>query len=191
MRYTVICMNEVQINSAVQLIRDGKVGVIPTDTIHGISAKADDPALIEQIYRIKGRPHSKPFVILINDVRHLNQFGIKLSGAHLKALESVWPGPVSAILPCPGKEFEYLHRGRKSLAFRLPKLDWLRGLIAQTGPIIATSANLSGETTHSSIEKIKQQLPGLDFYLEGEVSGTPSKLVILQADGSLKTLPRS
>lgn len=163
---------------------------MPTDTIFGLVGSALDKGVVERIYEIKGRPGHKPFIILISQLDQLELFGINISEVQKESLASVWPAPVSVIIPCPNDEIEYLHRGRRSLAFRLPEPEWLRDLVIKTGPIIATSANLAGEPAVDTIEKAKINLPGLDFYIDGEVGNEPSKLMKLESNGQLNPVVR-
>ncbi|MGI9027539.1 MAG: L-threonylcarbamoyladenylate synthase [Candidatus Saccharimonadales bacterium] len=177
--------------SVIEKINKGAVGVLPTDTVYGLVAAANQPAAIERIYALKGRDASKPFIILISDIRQLEMFDIALRSLQIEKLAELWKEPVSVILPCNNNAFEYLHRGQRSLAFRIPQVHWLKVLLATTGPIVATSANVSGQPIFRDINEISKQLPGLDFYIEGPTSEEPSRLARLHNDGSVKWLQRA
>lgn len=174
----------------IKKIKSGKIGVIPTDTVYGLVADAMQPVGIERIYTIKNRSADKPFIILINDIRQLRQFNIVLSAAQSVSLTKLWQNPVSVILPCPHNAFHYLHRGYESLAFRLPTTIWLKDLIQLTGPIVATSANVSGQAASQDLNEIKKLLAGLDFYLEGVTNTEPSRLARLDDTGNFVWLQR-
>lgn len=181
-------MNQEQLQELIANIKAGQTGVMPTDTIYGIVASVKFPEAIERIYELTGRPKDKPFIVLVADPSGLDEFKIEVSEAQQESLDRLWPGPVSVILPCPSAEMEYIHRGKQSIALRVPDLPWLESLLKETGPIIATSANPPGQPTPDNLPEIKQSLPGLDFYVEGQVSDTPSKLVKLDPDGGLNRL---
>jgi L-threonylcarbamoyladenylate synthase len=163
---------------------------MPTDTIYGIVASVKFPKAIERIYKLTGRPDAKPFIILVSDLPHLNKLKIEINETQKQVLSSLWPGPVSAILPSPSDSMDYIHRGKKSIAVRMPELQWLRDLISKTGPIVATSANRSGEPTPDNIAEIERSLPDFDFYVGGPVSQEPSRLVRVEIDGSLHWVTR-
>ncbi len=184
-------MNYLDFEFIVDRIRSGAAGVLPTDTIYGIAASTELPDAVERIYQVKGRPSHKPFIILISSIEQLKGFSITINQSQAEALEKIWPGPVSVILPCPNEEFTYLHRGKQSLAFRMPNLAWLQELINTTGPIIATSANKAGQAMPTTLDGIMLQLPGLEFYIEGPTSNQPSNLAKLMDDGSLRMIVRS
>ena len=98
----------------------GGVGVIPTDTLYGLVGSALDPETVLRIYKLRRRSPDKPFIILISKIDDLKLFNIKIDKFTLNFLKKNWPNPISVILPCPSKQFEYLHRGTKTLAFRVP-----------------------------------------------------------------------
>lgn len=183
-------MNQEQIKLVVEKINKGQVGVIPTDTVYGIVSSVFNESSIERIYAECLRPKDKPFIILISCQSQLKNLEVKLNSKQIELVNMLWPGPISIILPNNTDKFSYLHRGMNSLAIRLPDLQFLQKIIDQTGPIVATSANLSGLPTPQNIEDIKKQLPTLDFYVSGKVGTTPSRLVRLSSEGTLEWLDR-
>lgn len=85
------------------------------------------------------------------------------------------------ILPCKSTKFQYLHRGTKSLAFRLPKKKPLRELLEKTGPLVAPSANPQGLEPAKNITEAKKYFGDMvDVYVAGgKLEGKPSKLISL------------
>jgi L-threonylcarbamoyladenylate synthase len=179
----------------VQAIRQGAVGVMPTDTVYGIVASAKRDDAVERIYELKERDSSKPFVILISSIHDLGIFRVPLSKTAHKILAKIWPAEISVILPCKQKRFYYLHRGHKSLAFRMPNNHKLLDLLKKTGPLASSSANLSGHPTSKNISQAKEYFGRqIDFYVSGgELDNPPSTLVeikgrkiIVKRQGSVK-----
>ena len=140
----------------VELLQNGAVGVLPTDTLYGIVAQAGNKEAVERVYALRKRSPEKPCIVLISSIADLSQFTIRPSDRIREVLSRLWPGPVSIILPCTAKKFEYLHRGTKTLAFRLPKSAPLRSLLAKTGPLIAPSANPEGEKPAYTITSVRK-----------------------------------
>ncbi|MFH1667715.1 MAG: L-threonylcarbamoyladenylate synthase [Candidatus Komeilibacteria bacterium] len=165
-------------------LQNGQIGIIPTDTLYGIVGLALNADVVERIYELKQRDGDKPFIILISEIVDLKKFNIQLSDEQQKYLENVWPGALSIILSCPGDEFKYLHRGKRSLAFRLPKNEELRGLLKQTGPLVAPSANLQDQPPAYTIQQAKEYFGDrVNFYLDiGVLRVEPSTLVDLTGD---------
>jgi L-threonylcarbamoyladenylate synthase len=167
-------------------IKKGAVGVLPTDTIYGLCCSALNPKAVERVYKIKGKPAGFPLIVLIGSLADLKKFGIKLSPPDAKLLGRLWPNSVSVILPVTDKkalpQFAYLHRGTRTISFRLPKEKWLSDFLAQTGPLIATSANIHNQENATTIEEAVSYFgERADFYVDcGKMAGKPSTVVILE-----------
>ena len=174
----------------IKIIKNGGVGVIPTDTIYGIVGSVFSKQAVGRIYKIKNRPDNSPFIILISSLKDLENFNIKINKEMAKILEKFWPGKVSIIFPCNLSKYKYLHRGTKSLAFRLPDKKTLIELIKKTGPIVAPSANLSNEKPAENIKEARKYFrDSIDFYLSGgTLKSKPSVLIRLENDNEIKIL---
>lgn len=165
----------------IKILKDGGLGVLLTDTLYGVVGRALDEKAVAKIYEIKGRNSKKPLIILISSVKDLKLFGVKVDVQDQKTLENFWPGPVSVVLSCPLKKFEYLHRGTKTLAFRLPCKKALVEAIKITGPLVAPSANPEGMPPAKNISQAKKYFAqSVDFYVRGgRPKGKPSQIVSL------------
>lgn len=168
----------------VKFLRAGASGVIPTDTLYGISCSALNKLAVERAYEVRRRDTTKQFIILIASLDTLAFFGIRLSRHTRKTLEAIWPAPVSIIFPCPLKKFTYLHRGTKSLAFRMPDSEPLRALLKKTGPLITTSVNPEGKKPAETIAQARRYFGNnLDFYVDDrKKNGAPSALIRIEKD---------
>jgi L-threonylcarbamoyladenylate synthase len=133
----------VQLAEIAQTLREGKVVLLPTDTIYGLHAVAGDAAAVDRIAELKGREETKPFIVLASSLEDFPQLGISAPADILKALNEIWPAPLTAVLPL--REPVPASRGAMTLAVRIPALDWLRELLKRTGPLVSTSANRSGD----------------------------------------------
>lgn len=171
-------------------LKNGKIGVMPTDTIYGIVGSALNKQTVEKIYKLRKRSNDKPFIILISSLKDLELFSIKLTNEQRIFLQRCWPSPLSVILQMESEEFKYLHRGRNSLAFRMPKDTKLIELLNQTGPLVAPSVNIEGEKFALNIEEAKRYFGNkISFYKDGGIlESQPSTLIQLKKDGSFKIL---
>ena len=147
---------------------------MPTDTVYGLVGSALSRKTVARIYRVRKRTSEKPFIVLIGSIGDLKLFKIKVDNFSKRALSGIWPGKVSVILPCRAKNFSYLHRETKALAFRLPADVWLRNLLKRTGPLVAPSANPEGLVPAKNIKEAKKYFgKKVDFYMSGK---KPDKL---------------
>jgi len=160
----------------ISILEHDGIGILPTDTLYGVVASAFSKKAVTRLYRIRKRNTKKPCIILIGSLNDLKRFGIPVDTRLRSVLSRVWPGPVSTILSCPHKRFSYLHRGTKTLAFRLPKPLWFRTLLRKTGPLLAPSANIEGKRPARTVQEAKRYFgPHVDFYLDkGRSAELPS-----------------
>jgi len=165
-----------------KVLENGGVGVLPTDTLYGLVGSALSPKAVERIYRLKKRDPKKPLIILINSLADLKSFKIKIGLKTRRILAKYWPGKTSIILPCPSEEFNYLHRGGRTLAFRLPDKKDLQDLLKKTGPLVAPTANPEGLEPAKTIKEARAYFGDqVDFYLnQGRLDSSPSTLIALK-----------
>lgn len=175
---------------AAKYLKGGKIGIIPTDTIYGISCLTSSRENVEKIYEIKQRDYDKPFIILISSVKDLENFGLSVTKGQKKIFKKHWPGPVSIILDVTDGDFSYLHRGKNSLAFRLPDDNKLMSILKETGPLVSTSANISNNPIiNNSNEALQNFDEKLDFMLDiGPLENKNPSRIILVKDGTEKVI---
>lgn len=173
----------------IKILQDGGTGVLPTDTLYGLVTCALNEEAVKRVYQIKGRTPNKPFIILISSLQDLHKFDVQIDKKTKKFLHKIWPNPVSIILPCLSSQFGYLHRGIKTLAFRMPKDEKLLNFLSQTGPLIAPSANPEGKPPAQTMEQAKEYFGNLvDFYIDGgNLTSKPSTLIKIE-DNQIQVL---
>lgn len=171
------------ISQLASLLRQGLIGVLPTDTIYGVVAAAANPEAVLRLYRLRRKTPRKPFVILIGRTGDLKKFGVAVTAYQKHFLKKVWPGKVSVVLPCSSSSrFAYLHCGRRTLAFRMPRPRKLRALLRAAGPLAAPSANPEGEKPAETISQARRYFGSrVDFYVSAgkRMIGAPSTIVSL------------
>ena len=162
---------------------------MPTDTLYGIVGRAQNQSAVERIYKIRKRNPGKPCIILIGDINELKKFGIILTEAQKDQIRR-YREPTSFIVDCTDEKFSYLHRGTKTLAFRLPTSKSLRNFLIKTGPLIAPSANIEGLLPAKTIIEARNYFGSqVDLYIDGgEIRSKASKIEKLHKDGKLSTI---
>lgn len=176
---------------AARILGAGGIVVIPTDTIYGIVGSAFKRKTVEKIYALRRRNLKKPMIILLVSPRDLARFGIRPDARIKTLLGRWWPGKVSVILPVLSKKFFYLHRGTRTLAFRVPKPKWLRALLQKTGPLVAPSANPEGEPPARTIREAKKYFGDrVALYVGGGKSVSRPSTVVALRNGKIAVLRR-
>ncbi len=173
--------------TAQKLLLPAAVAVIPTDTVYGIVARAVDQAAVERLYTIKQRDQ-KPGTVIAANVDQLVDLGLKRR--YLKAVEQFWPGAVSVVIPVADPALAYLHRGKASLAVRIPDDAKLQQLLVQTGPLITSSANQPGQPPAVNIAQARDYFGGaVDVYQDGgDQSNQQPSTIIRIVDDAIEVL---
>lgn len=169
------------------LLKEGVIAVMPSDTIYGICGNAFKEEIVKKIYKLRKRSPQKPMIILISDLDDLKKFGIRLSLKEKLFLNKIWPDKISVVLDIKEtdklKKLNYLHRGTRTLAFRLPRPKWLRELLKISGPLVAPSANWEGYKPAETIFGAKKYFGNKVIYFDsGRIEGRPSVLIKLHND---------
>jgi L-threonylcarbamoyladenylate synthase len=170
----------------VSLLKEGAVGVLPTDTVYGLVCLAADEQAVVKLYALKHREH-KPGTIIAGKLQQLIDLGIK--ARYLKAVEQYWPNALSVVIPC-GEELHYLHLGKHSLAVRVPSDKTIQKLLLQTGPLLTSSANLPGEPIATTVAEAQQYFgKQADFYVDGgSITDHVPSTVIRVVDDAIEIL---
>jgi L-threonylcarbamoyladenylate synthase len=168
----------------IKILKEGGVGVIPTDTIYGLVGSALSINAVEKISQLKKRSDGKGFIVLISSIEDLNIFGIEPSEKAKIFMKKFWPGKVSIEYFSSSPRFDYLKKVGGTIAFRLPSKKNLIDLLKQVGPLVAPSANLEGlPPAKNIIEAQKYFGESVDFYEDGgELDSKPSTLVRIVGD---------
>lgn len=171
----------------VDILKNGGVGVIPTDTVYGVACSAFSKEALLKLYELKGRDENKPPVVLISSVEDLKLFGAEMTESAKIFLAKYWPGKISVIFKIK-PELSYLDKGL-GLAIRLPADKKILAFLKMTGPLATSSANIQGQSPAKNITEAKKYfgLPGqgdmVDFYEDGgELDSPPSTLVRINGD---------
>ena len=148
-----------------EMLKSGKTGVFPCDTIYGLQASADEE-MASKLYDMKRRPQNKSFITLIS-LDDLKKTDLEVP----EILYGVWPAALTAILRAPDGTTH---------AVRVPSDPFLMKLLPLTGPLYSTSVNFSGEASLLSFADIRPVFDDLvDFIVRDDSvhGGRPSTLV--------------
>lgn len=160
----------------IALINDGRIGVIPTDTVYGLVGKAASEKAIKRMYAVKSRAQ-QPGTTIAASTDQLSRLGFPI--AQLLRAKNYWPNALSVEMSAAHIP-HYLSTGEPVMAARIPdKLD-LTNLLRATGPLMTTSANAPKQPTSTSIQMAIDYFGDeVDFYVDGgDLSGRPPSTII-------------
>ncbi len=163
---------------AVEVLREGGVAGVPTDTVYGIAARPSSFEGVARLFLLKGRDKDKPIGVLaarIDQVARMAEF----SALALTIADEYWPGDLTLVLPSKGLPSGVGDVVRQTIGVRIPDHDALREVLAEAGPLAVTSANLTGGAEvvdGASAEEVFGN--EVDFYLPGECHGGSGSTVL-------------
>lgn len=167
-----------EIAEAIESIAAGKIIAYPTEAVYGLGCDPFNEQAVEKILQLKGRSAGKGLIILIADWSQLTPLVEKVSEHLLQKVRETWPGPVTWIFPKSSIIPQWLSGEHKAIAIRMTAHPIAHAL-CMNGPIVSTSANLSGQEPAKTIAEIGMQFPqGIYGVVAGELGGgtKPSKI---------------
>ncbi len=154
-------MNVIDQKLALKKLDKGLPIIFQTDTLPAIGCL---PKFAEIIYKIKKRDKKKPLILMGAEIFQFNDF------VHKSALDDFiymasryWPGPLTIIIPTSEKSESFLSSRDFTLGLRIPNSTMAKFLIKESGPLLTSSANLSGVPTSTFAKEISINLPNVDI----------------------------
>jgi len=174
------------IREAAAVLKRGGLVAFPTETVYGLGADASNPAAVERIYEVKGRPASHPVIVHIGDAGQLERWAREVPEAARKLAARFWPGPLTLVLKRAPGVGDNLTGGEDTIGLRLPGHPVALELLRQFGGgIAAPSANKFGRISPTTAEHVSDDLGDeVDLILDGgpcEI-GIESTIVDLSRD---------
>lgn len=155
------CGGDRSIAMAAELLQQGKVIAIPTDTIYGLACLATDSQAIQRLYQIKRRDEGKPLAICLSNVKEVGTWGI-LDNISINVLEHLLPGPYTICLRRTSALNRALNPGVDTVGIRIPDDKFVRSVAKIVGPLALTSANVSNEPSSLHPNEFCALWPELD-----------------------------
>lgn len=163
-----------KIEKAVKVFNNGGIVVFPTDTAIGIGCRIDDKNAIKKLFKIRKRPENKPLLILVNSIEMAEKYLLPIPQKVKESLiKKYWPGKLTVVMKCiPDKVMFPVRDKRNTLGVRFPDNKILLELINKIGvPIVAPSANFSGEKTPFNFQDVNKNLmEQADFVLDEKIN---------------------
>ena len=166
---------------AVEVLRDGGIVALPTDTVYGIAVSLTTPGGLERLFHVKQRPPDKAVMLLLDDAAQAGEAGSMTPAARALAI-ACWPGGLTVVVPQrPDVRWPAaLTGGSATIGLRVPDHDAPRALARAVGPLPTTSANVSGAPEAGDAAGIVAQLgDAIDLVLDGgPAHGGPASTIV-------------
>ena len=158
---------QVNLQQAIDLLKNGEVVAIPTETVYGLAADAANDAALRQIYAVKQRPADNPLIVHIADASQVIDWASEFSPLAQKLADAFWPGPLTLVLPAKPYVSNILRANLPTIALRVPNHPLTLQLLQQSClALAAPSANkftqLSPTTAAHVAAGLGESVPVLD-----------------------------
>ena len=157
-----------KLRAAAQIIADGGIVAIPTETVYGLAANALDAEAVRKIFIAKGRPFIDPLICHVSDFAALEEIALPNDSAR-KLAEKFSPGPITFVLPKRANVPDIVSAGLPTVAVRIPRHPLMREFLKLVSvPLSAPSANPFGYVSPTRAEHVQAQLGDkIDMILDG------------------------
>jgi len=178
-------MLEAGLAAATTAIRAGELVVLPTDTVYGLGADAFDPVAVARLLEAKGRDRATPPPVLVGSPATLEALSTQLPEWARVLVEHYWPGPLTLVVrQQPSLQWD-LGETRGTVAVRMPHDKVALELLARTGPLAVSSANLTGMPAATDADQAAEMLASqVAVILDGGPTQDDKPSTIVDCTGS-------
>ena len=157
------------VQMAAEIIKNGGLVAIPTETVYGLGANGLDENAVAKIFAVKGRPQDNPLILHICGPEQIGDFCKDVPDCAYALAEAFWPGPLTMVLPAKEIVPKRTTGGLTTVAVRCPDSDVTREIIRISGvPLAAPSANLSGKPSTTTAEHVRHDHDGkIELIVDG------------------------
>ena len=182
-------MNLVDCNYALKILKSGLPIIFPTDTLPAIGCL---PKFSNTIYEFKKRDRDKPLILMGSEHKQLIDYVHESAKEDYENIASkYWPGALTMVIPASEKHTPILTSSDLTLGLRIPNSDMAQSLIRETGPLLTSSANISGFKGSIAVEGIALDFPSLKILSPipwGKSSGKASTIIFWKNMGNWKLI---
>ncbi len=174
------------------MLRGGGLVALPTETVYGLGANAEDPAAVARIFQVKGRPPSHPLIVHIGGAEQLDDWVEDVSETARLLAERFWPGPLTLVLRRGSRVPLEATGGLDTVAVRVPDHPVALALLsAFGGGVTAPSANRFGSVSPTTADHVRAELgDAVDFVLDGGACEVGVESTIVDVTGDAPSILR-
>lgn len=168
------------IERLINVINDGNIAVIPTDTVYGIIGDATREDVIHKVYEVKKRDYSKPLILMVSSLEMLERYVDNINELERKLIDKYWPGKLTILFKKNNNVNDLITSGSNLVGIRYPDNKDIIELINELDkPLISTSCNISSKDVITSVDMLEEDISKYVSYVYdgGILSNTSSTIV--------------
>ena len=173
-----VLVEKENINEVIDLLNHDEVVAFPTETVFGLGVKFSHLEALEKIYEIKHRSHSKAISLMIYDPKDIEKYAYVNENAQ-KLINHFMPGMITLVLKKKSILSDDFTAGYDTIGIRIPDDPFVLKLLKEVGPMLVTSANISGQETLLNDQEVYKQFKGkIKMIVKGKCKNTLARTVI-------------
>jgi L-threonylcarbamoyladenylate synthase len=157
------------VDRALEILRNGGLVAMPTETVYGLAADASNPDAVRRIFAAKGRPADHPLIVHVASANELAHWAREIPASAVRLATTCWPGPLTLLVPKAEHVLPIVTGGRTTVGVRVPAHPLATELLERFGGgLAAPSANRFGKVSPTTAEHVRADLGDLvDYVLDG------------------------
>ena len=171
--------NEEGIKKTSQIIKEGGIVVFPTDTVYGIGCNPYNEKAVKKIYEIKSREKIKSLPVLAYSIDIVKKIGVIDELTH-RIIQKNWPGPLTLILELKDQKLKKSLNLQNKIAVRIPDSECTLKLLEKCELVVGTSANISGNSSHTDPDNCLKNIKNYDLFLNGGTITSKGESTIIE-----------
>ncbi|MFZ5445389.1 MAG: L-threonylcarbamoyladenylate synthase [Myxococcota bacterium] len=181
-----------ELERAVDVLRQGGLLGLPTETVYGLGADASNELAVRRIFAVKGRPSTHPLIVHVASTERAREWALELGPLGETLAHAFWPGPLTLIVKRNARASDAVTGGQATVGLRVPAHPLaLELLTAFGGGVAAPSANRFGRVSPTTAEHVRRELgDDVDFVLDGGPSLVGVESTIIDVTGAHPRLLR-
>lgn len=185
-------VNAKDVARAVEVLEGGGLVALPTETVYGLAADADNELAVRRVFAVKGRPATHPLIVHLADERQLSDWAREVPKAAKALAKAFWPGPLTLVLKRSPRARDVVTGGQDTVGVRVPAHPLAHALLDQLGRgVAAPSANRFGKVSPTNANHVRADLgKDVDFILDGGPCRVGVESTIIDVSGKRPALLR-
>ena len=183
-----LVVSQSDIEKVVSSLNNDEVVSFPTETVYGIGVRYGSHKALDRLMEAKNRDYSKAITLMLNNKKDIETYAY-INDQHCKIINKFMPGKITLILKRRESIDPYMTNGLDTIGIRIPDSDYVLDLIDRAGPLLVTSANISGSSNTTCTSDVLDQLDGrISLVVDGHTDSKVASTIIDMSKGALKIL---
>ena len=178
------------IGRLVEVINNGNIAVVPTDTVYGIIGDATNIDVIHKVYEVKKRDYSKPLILMVSSIDMLEKYVLEVNDIEKKLIDRYWPGKLTILFKKNNNIDDLITSGSNLVGIRYPDNKELNELMDKLNkPLISTSCNISSKEVITSIDMLEEDISKhVSYVYDGGILSDTSSTIARVNDGKIEII---